>query len=362
MENYVEINCEPNTAESYKSINENYLKPCLGHIPFKIISSSQGIDIINDYYHYLRFELYTMTYLDRNGIERHRKNLSYSSVEHHRAQISGIFTYFMSCKKLNINICLNTTIPKTDEEKMKDTVIDDIENFENEDLYEDEQFITPEQAVIVLNLFMNTDMMLPTCFAAFMNLRRSEIAGILKDKVNKEKMKLTIDASRVKCGKKTIYKKRNKNKSSTRSLYIPQVMMHIIELDEQRQQKNKEIYGNQYINSKFLCVRDNGKPLRLDYISEKFKTIFDKFIAEESKKAKENGKEFNFPYVTLHKLRHLNISALLAAGAHLTDVQDSAGHSDVRTTMHYTHHYTEGKKEIADKTDEIYKSLFKISC
>lgn len=41
MKNYVENNCEPNTYESYKTINEKYLKPCLGHIPFKIISSPQ---------------------------------------------------------------------------------------------------------------------------------------------------------------------------------------------------------------------------------------------------------------------------------------------------------------------------------
>lgn len=41
MENYVANNCEPNTYESYKTVNEKYLKPCLGHIPFKIISSPQ---------------------------------------------------------------------------------------------------------------------------------------------------------------------------------------------------------------------------------------------------------------------------------------------------------------------------------
>lgn len=38
-ENYVLNECEPNTAESYKYNNDKYLKPLLGHIPFKIISS-----------------------------------------------------------------------------------------------------------------------------------------------------------------------------------------------------------------------------------------------------------------------------------------------------------------------------------
>lgn len=358
MENYVTNNCEPNTASGYKLINEKYLKPCLGHIPFKIISSSKGIDIINDYYKYLRFDLSNEFETTKTGKKKQKKNLSYSSVEHHKAQISGIFTYFMNSKKISRNICLNTVIPKTEEEKMLDTVIDNIEDFEDNELYKDEEFITPEQAIQVLNLFMNTCMMVPVCLATFMSLRRSEIAGLLKNKVDKEHMKLTINASRVRCGKQTIYKKRNKNKTSTRNLYIPKIMLNVLDADEKRQQKNKEIFGDKYIESKFLCVMDDGKPIRVDYITVKFKQVFDKFIAEQTELSKQKGEKFNFPYITLHKLRHLNISALLANGAYLTDVRDSAGHSDIETTMHYTHNYTEGKKEIADKVDEIYTPLF----
>jgi len=360
MKNYVSNNCEPNTASGYKLINEKYLKPCLGHIPFKIISSVKGIDIINDYYEYLRFDLSNEFETTKSGKKIPKKNLSYSTVEHHKAQISGIFTYFMNNKKISRNICINTVIPKTEEEQMKDTVIDNIEAIEDDELYEDEEFITPEQAIQVLNLFMNTSMMIPVCLATFMSLRRSEIAGILKNKVDKENMKLIINASRVRCGKQTIYKKRNKNKTSSRILYIPQIMLKILESDEKRQQKNREIYGDKYVESKFLCVMDDGKPMKVDYISVKFKHVFDKFIEEETKKAKENGKNFNFPYITLHKLRHLNISSLLAHGAYLTDVKDNAGHSNIETTMHYTHNYTKGKKEIANKTDEIYSPLLNI--
>ena len=83
-------------------------------------------------------------------------------------------------------------------------------------------------------------------------------------------------------------------------------------------------------------------------------------LVEETEKAKQKGEEFHFPYITLHKLRHLNISALLAHGAYLTDVRDNAGHSDIQTTMHYTHNYIEGKKEIANKIDEIYSPLLQI--
>lgn len=357
MENYVSTNCEPNTTESYRVINEKYLKPCLGHIPLKIIGSPNGIDIINDYYKYLRFDLEKEFSINpKSGKKKQKKNLSYSSVDHHKAQISGVLTYFVGKKQLNSNICINTVVPKTEEEKMKDTVIDDIENYEDDDLYEDKEFITPQQAVEVLNLFMNTELMVPVFLATMDGLRRSEIAGLLKSKVDIENRRLAIQNVRVRCGKDTIFKKRNKNKTSTRFLYFPQIIADILKLDEQRIEKNRLLYGNDYIESKFLCVMDNGQPIKVEHISRKFKKVFDKFLEEKKKK----DPNCNFPYITLHKLRHLNISSLLANGAYITDVKDNAGHSNIGTTMHYTHTYTEGKKDIADRIDEIYSPLFQI--
>lgn len=356
MNNYVSNYCEPNTAAGYKLINNKYLKPLLGHIPFKVISSPEGIDIINDYYNYLRFDLEKETYTLKSGKCKNKKNLSYGTLEHHKAQISGIFTYFMTCKKLSTNICINTIIPKTEEEKNKDIVIDDIENYDDDELYEDDEFISPEQAVEILNLFINTNMMLPVFLAALLGLRRSEIAGILKSKVNKEKQQLVIKNVRVRCGGKTIFKKKTKNKSSTRIIFLPFLMIDILKLEEKRQEKNKEIYGDSYIESKFLCVNDNGTPMSVDFMSKKFKETFDNFY----KTKKEKDPNFKIPYITLHKLRHLNISSLLANGAILTDVQANAGHSDIKTTINYTHNYTEGKKEIANKIDEIYEPLLKL--
>lgn len=201
---------------------------------------------------------------------------------------------------------------------------------------------------------MNTEMMVPVFLAALLGLRRSEIAGILKSKVNKETKQLCIQNVRVRCGNKTIFKKKTKNKSSTRRIYLPQLMIDVLELDEKRQEENRKIYGDNYIESKFLCVSDTGEPLKVDYITNTFKDVFDNFCKEE----KEKNPDFNIPYITLHKLRHLNISVLLAYGAQITDVQDNAGHSDIKTTTHYTHNYTIGKKSVADKTDEIYKPLF----
>jgi len=89
---------------------------------------------------------------------------------------------------------------------------------------------------------------------------------------------------------------------------------------------------------------ENGQLLKVNYISYKFKKTFDKFIKEETKKYKEKNEEFSFPYITLHKLRHLNITALLENGINLVDVKDNAGYSSIETTLLYTHIYTKNKK------------------
>ncbi len=75
-------------------------------------------------------------------------------------------------------------------------------------------------------------------------------------------------------------------------------MVNILKIEFKRQEKNKEIYGDKYIDSNFLCVMDDGRPIRVDYISVKFKEVSDKFIVKETEK--EKGETFNFPYIILH--------------------------------------------------------------
>ena len=356
MENYVKNECEPNTYENYKVLNEAYLRPYLGHYPLAVIGGFTGMDIINSYFYFLRYELCN----DKRKINgKLRKNLSYCSVKHHKAQLSGIFSYFVKNKKLKTNICLNTTIPKTDEDSKKDTVISCEELLDENDfeVLEDKKVLTPEQAVTILNLFMNEAILPVVAFAMFLGLRRSESLGILKSKVNWEERKVIINAVSVRSGTQNIFKKKNKNKTSTRELYLPEILLKILKIYEENQKDNKVMYGENYIESKFLCVMEDGRPIKPNYASDRFKKILDDFISNE----KSKNKDFEFPHVTLHTLRHFDITALLEHGAYIQDVQATAGHAHIATTNHYTHNYITNKKQIADKTDEIFKDLIGIS-
>lgn len=353
MKYYVKTNLDETTIVGYDVINNKYLKPCLGHIPLKVFNTPTAINIINNYYKYLLYDLEKEKYKTKSGDVKNKKNLSVGSVEHHKAQISGMLSYFMKQGKLDRNICINTVIPKT---TTTDVVVNDITKYNDEDLFEEDEGLTIDQAVMILNIFMNTELMLPVAISIFLGLRRSEVLGILKNRLNKDKRKLCIDSSKVRAGKKIVFKHRMKNKTSRRILYLPKILIRIIELDEERQKRNRELYKENYHESQFLCVMDDGSPINPDYVSRTFTRKLNEFIKQQ----KELDKNFTFPHVTYHTLRHFNINNLLENGALLIDVQRNSGHADIHTTIKYTYDTPQSKSAIAEKTDEIYENLIEI--
>lgn len=184
---YVNSNCDDDTNYGYSLISKKYLKPILGHIPVQNIT----VEILDNYFKYIR--------IDKDG-----PHLSYQTAKNHKTNISGVLTYAVKNRFIKDNVCKYVSIPKTEEEKAED-YIDDISDIDDiDDLYtQKRQAITPEQAITVLNLFKDSCLLLPVSLAMFLNLRRSEICAILKQKINKEKKILLINATVVRGKKRT---------------------------------------------------------------------------------------------------------------------------------------------------------------
>lgn len=337
IKDYVLNECADDTAYNYELINEKYLKPSLGHIPIQKLT----VQHIDEYLKYIR--------LDEKG-----PKLKFSTAKKHKANISGSLTFGITKGLLNKNVAIYSSIPSTEDERLEDD-IDDINNINDiDDLISDteKKALNANQASIVLNLFADTDMLLPVAIAMFLNPRRSEICAILKNKLNKDKKIILINAVVVRGKNGLKFLVRNKSKSSRRAFYIPNVLMQIIELDERRKKRNKLLLGSNYIESEHLCVKDDGSPLKPDYVSRRFTETLDKYIENERQK----DPNFKFPRITFHDLRHTNITLLLEEGAIITDVQKAAGHSSISTTMGYTHQYNLNKKQLADTIDKIFIS------
>ena len=82
-------------------------------------------------------------------------------------------------------------------------------------------------------------------------------------------------------------------------------------------------YGSEYISNDYVWKWDNGKPMRPDTLSNRFRRLIE---------------ENNLPPLTFHGLRHSCASILLSQGCSIKQIQDWLGHEDIQTTADiYSH-------------------------
>jgi integrase len=87
------------------------------------------------------------------------------------------------------------------------------------------------------------------------------------------------------------------------------------------------------MDSGHVCVWDDGKPFKPDYISQHFALIL-----------KKNG----LTHLRYHDLRHTTGSLLMNRGLSAKQIQEYLGHEDISTTLQiYGHLDAEAKKEAA---------------
>ena len=117
-----------------------------------------------------------------------------------------------------------------------------------------------------------------------------------------------------------------KTKSSLRTLPIPAVLLVALKLHKERQDQEglENPHGPVFISTK-------GTPLDPDGITHRFK----KFV-----------KAANLPDdIHFHSLRHSCATLLLAQGVPMYVVKDILGHSQISTTMRYTHPTSETMRD-----------------
>lgn len=317
-ENYAKNECEENTYKEYCRNDKKYIIPCLGHIPLQKLNQNN----LDDYYKYL--------YDKDKG-----PGLSVSTIEKHHANISSALRFAMKKGKVFQNVASLATLPKaTKDEKFEGTSYNAL------------------QAKKLLDLYKDTDIEIAVAISIFLGLSRGEICALKKDRIflfkgSTRKDYLLIEETRVKSDTKVITKD-PKSISRKRALYIPRVLKKYIITQFKWIRKNKKIYDDKFIDSNYICVLENGKEYHPQYISRKFKKILDNY----NDKSEDNEK---LPYIRFHDLRHTNITVLIEDDANIYDVSKHAGHSNINTTMGYTHKFDENQKKLANRIDDIFK-------
>lgn len=92
----------------------------------------------------------------------------------------------------------------------------------------------------------------------------------------------------------------------------------------------------------FVCVRKNGNLLPLEYVSRAFPKLCEKCGLRR---------------ITLHELRHTNISLLLDKGANMKELQEWAGHSSYQTTANvYSHIGAKSKEKLTNLLEDLLEN------
>lgn len=178
----------------------------------------------------------------------------------------------------------------------------------------------------------------PVTITVFLGLRRSEVLGLKWSAINIRHKTLVIQTTVVR-SKSIIKKDTTKNNSSHRTLSLPESLCaYLISLKE-RQEEDKQLYGNCYNENDWVCKGEDGTPLTPTALSHRY-----------SKLLKETG----LPPIRFHDLRHSCASMLLNAGCELYEIKELLGHSQIATTIDiYGHLDFKSKRRMASKINDI---------
>lgn len=175
----------------------------------------------------------------------------------------------------------------------------------------------------------------------FYGLRRSEAIGLRWRDIDFQAGTICICNTVVR-NKTIIEAERTKSKASNRTLYIiPETREYLLTLKHNQEKNRMIMQGAYHNNNDRVCVWDNGKPLKPDYISKAFPKLLIKY---------------NLPHIRFHELRHTAGSLLLAKGLSAKQIQEYLGHEQVSTTLDiYGHLSIEGKKEASNAMGGMLK-------
>ena len=280
LEYWMDTIIRPNRAETtvyaYQKIIDNHLDPALGSIPLLKLTPKD----IQQYYTTVQRE---------NGLS------SNTMRRHHDLLASALRT------AVRQDMLLASPMDRVEPPRSK--------------LYEAD-FYNPEELKRLYALLEGHRLELPAKLAGSLGLRREEICGLKWENVSFQRRVVYIREARTSFGS-TIVQKETKNRSSVRTLYMPDEVCRLLSAEQERQKKELAQ------PSAHVVLDHKGQP----YSPNALSLAFTRFV-----------RSHDLPRVTLHGLRHSFATIASFQGASLFDIGKALGHSTPATTGRiYTH-------------------------
>ena len=195
---------------------------------------------------------------------------------------------------------------------------------------------TQEELLTLLNLARGDVIYPAILLAGAMGLRRSEALGVRWSRIDWEKRTVLLDTKIVEYrenGKKVVEPvEEMKNKSSRRTLPLPDPVYEMLTLKREQQTTYQKMfkgsYNKQYLD--FVCVNQLGELLRPSYVTGHFQELLEKY---------------GLRHIRFHDLRHTFASLLINQDVPLINVSNFLGHSDLSTTANIYAHLDKASKQ-----------------
>lgn len=245
------------------------------------------------------------------------EGLKPNTVKHHRSILSCVFNRAVEQELFEYNFINNLKPIKSDQY---------IGNFYKHD-----------ELLQLFELAKETTIRLEVILAAVYGLRREEVLGLKWDAIDFTRKTIKHTVQRLKINGKTefIFNDRTKSQSSYRPLPLFDFIETLLKEYKEIYAEYRKIFGNAYCNKykEYVCLMPDGELMKPGYLSH----TFSKLLEDNELKR-----------IRLHDLRHSCATLLIQNKVPVKDIQIWLGHSNIQTTMIYTH-MDETNKEISAK-------------
>ncbi len=255
------------------------------------------------------------------------QTVSANSVIHYHANIHKALNYAVKMERIPNNPADKVTLPK----KEKHTA----------------EYYTEDELKILLDKVTGHPLETVVLLAAFFGLRRGEIIGLKWEAIDFNNKTLSVIGTMKDKGesgsklKNMRYESTAKTNSSLRSLPMNDwIVDYLRKLKDEQDERRNRIINYNHAWDEFVCVRPNGDILPMEYVSRTFPKLCT---------------ECGLKRITLHELRHTNISLLLEKGASMKELQLWAGHSNYSTTANiYSHISAKNMVKLSQSLETIH--------
>ena len=300
MDSIVRPNRAETTVYAYQKIIDNHIDPALGTVPLKRLTPK----MVQKYY----TETQRANGLSSNTMRRHHDLLS---------------SALRSAVRQDV-------IPASPMERVEPPRVRTTESY----------FYNNQELKLLYQTSEGNILELAVKLAGSLGMRREEICGLKWENVDLQRHLVLIREARTAYGA-TIVQKETKNRSSVRTLYLPDEVYLLLEQEQARQQQERCLHSPTYNPTDHVILDAKGVP----YSPNALSLAFTRFV-----------KKNDLPRLTFHGLRHTFATIASCQGASLFDIGKALGHSTPATTGRiYTHLVDRTHEELVQRVSDALK-------